>query len=59
MAAAAHHALLYRPGIRADAQHFEIVIRFEDDHIACAHVDTQRIGDIAEIGGHGDFDAMR
>lgn len=35
------------------------MIRFEDDQIAGAHVDAQRIGDIAEIGGHGDFDAMR
>jgi hypothetical protein len=59
MAATAHHALLYRPGIRANTQHFQIVIGFENDHIARAHVDAQRIGDIAEIGGNGDFDAMR
>ena len=59
VAAAAHDTLLHRPRVRADAQHFQIVIRFENNYIARAHVDAQRIGDIAEIGGHGNFDAMR
>jgi hypothetical protein len=59
VAAAAHDALLHRPRVGADAQHFQIVIRFEDDQIARAHVDAQGIGDIAKIGGYGDFDAVR
>ena len=54
----AHHPLLHRPGIRPDAQHFDIVIGFHDQHIAAPQVIAHTHGNIAKIGGKADFDAF-
>lgn len=59
MASAAHHPLLDGPGIGPDAQHFQIVIGFEKQKIGLAQVDAQRVWNIAQVGGDGDFDAVR
>ena len=58
MAGAAHHALLDIPRIRADFEHIEIVIRFEDEAIGFAQVVLDEFGEIAEIGDDGDFGAV-
>ena len=47
MAAAAHDALFDGPGVRPDAQHFQIVIRFEHQQIGAAQMHAQGIGDVA------------
>src|SRR3982751_3461913 len=56
MPASAHHALLHRPGIRSNTQHFDVMVRFENHDIRPAQVDAKRIRYIAEIGRNGDFD---
>ena len=55
VAPAAHHALLHGPRIRSDAQHLEIVIRFEDHNIGSAQVDAKRFSDIPEVGRNRDL----
>ena len=55
---AGHDALLDGPGIRADAEHFEIVIGFEDEAFAVAQVVADILRDESEIGGNGDADAF-
>lgn len=57
MAVAAHHALLYGPWIRADLEHFDIVIGFEQQNIRGAQMVLDGIWDVAKIGGNPDFDA--
>lgn len=59
MPAPSHHALLYRPGIRPDAQHLQIVIRFEDQHIGAPKMHAQRIWNVAQVGGKGKLNALR
>ena len=44
MPGAAHHALLDVPGIGADLEHFEIVIRFEDQEIGFAQMLLHELG---------------
>ena len=58
MPIAAHHALLHRPGIGPDLQHFQIVIRFEQQQIRAAQMEADRIRQIAEIGGDRNLDAF-
>jgi len=55
MSGAAHDALLDVPGIRADLEHFEIVIGFEDEEIGVAEMYFDELGKIAEIGDDGNF----
>lgn len=55
MAGATHHALLDVPRIGTNLEHFEIVIRFENQTIGIAQMVFHEFGQIAEIGGHGDF----
>lgn len=59
MASAAHDALLDGPGIGADLEHFEVVVRFEDQHIRAAQMIFNRVGEITKIGHDADFDAAR
>ena len=59
MAGAAHHALLDVPGIRPDLQHFEIVIRFENQEIGFAQMMLHQLGHVAEIGDDRDFHSIR
>src|SRR5438105_8522652 len=54
----AHHPLLDRPGIRTTTEHLQIVIRFQQQHMAALQVvhDAQR--HVAEIGDRADFYAF-
>ncbi len=58
MAGAAHDALLDVPGVRADLQHFQIVIRFQDQEIGFAQVMLHQLRHVAEVGDDGDFFAV-
>jgi len=58
MASAREDALLDDPGIRADLEHVEIVIGFEDEAIGLAEMDSYVIWQIAEIGADGNFGAV-
>ena len=58
MAVAAHHALLDAPGIGADLQHVEIVIRFEQQDLHAAQMEFDGIGHVAEIGRDADLNAF-
>jgi hypothetical protein len=55
VAGAAHHTLLDVPGIRADLEHFEIVIGFEDHAVAIAQVLLHEFRHVAEIGNQSEF----
>lgn len=55
---APHDALLDGPGIRADLEHFHIVVGFEQEHVGTLEMDADGIGQVAQIGGDGDFDAF-
>ena len=59
MAGAAHHALLDVPRIRPHLEHFEIVIRFENQEIGFAQMLLHKLGQVAEIGDDRDFRAVR
>ena len=59
MAHAAHHPLFDRPRIRAATQHFEIVIGFNDQHVAFAQVVTNACRHVAEVGDHSNFGTLR
>ena len=58
MAGAAHDALLDIPRIRADFEHIEIVIGFEDEAIGFAQVMLDEFGEVAEIGDDSDLGAV-
>jgi hypothetical protein len=58
MPGAAHDPLFDMPGIRADLEHFEIVVRFEQQKIGLAHVLLDKFGEVAEIGDDRDFQAL-
>ena len=58
MAGAGEDALFDDPGIRADLEHVEIVIGFEDEAVGLAEMDSDVIGQIAEIGADGDLGAV-
>ncbi len=49
MAVASHHALLDRPGIRADFEHLKIVIGFEKQRLATPQAVLDRLRHIAKI----------
>ena len=55
---AAHHALLDRPGIRADLQHVEVVIGFKQQQIGAPQMKLDGLGDVAQIGRHADTHAL-
>jgi hypothetical protein len=56
---AAHHALLDVPGIRANLEHLEIVIRFENQHIRFAEVVLYQLRHVSKIGDDGDLATIR
>ena len=58
VAGAGEDALLDDPWIRADLEHVEIVIGFEDEAVGLAEVDSHMIGHVAEVGADGDFGAV-
>ena len=53
MANPGHDALFYGPGIRSDAEHFEVVIGFEDEAVAGAELVADIARQETEIGGDG------
>src|SRR5439155_18746590 len=55
---AAHQPLFEVPGVGADLEHVEIVVRLEDQQVAAAHVLLDELGDIAQVGDNADFDAL-
>ena len=55
VAGAGEDALLDDPGIRANLEHVEIVVGFEDEAIGLAEVDADVVREVAEIGADGDF----
>lgn len=59
MAGAAHHTLLDKPRVGANLEHFEIVIRFEDQKIALAQMLLHVFGHVAEIRGKGGLCSVR
>jgi hypothetical protein len=58
MAGAGENALFDDPGIGADLEHVEIVIRFENQAIGLTKMDADVIGEVAEIGADGDFGSV-
>jgi hypothetical protein len=58
MAGAGEDALFDDPGVRADFEHVEIVIGFEDEAVGLAEMDSHVIRKVAEIGADGDFGAV-
>src|SRR6516164_4177742 len=58
MANPAHHALLYRPWIRAAAQHLQVVVRFNHQYLAPADMLPHACWHIPQIGTKADFDAL-
>lgn len=58
MAGAGEHALLNDPRVRADLEHVEIVIGFEDEAIGLAEMDSDVIWEVAKISADGDLRAV-
>ena len=58
VAGAGKDALLDDPRVRADFEHVEIVIGFEDEAIGLTEVDSDVIGQVAEISADGNFGAV-
>src|SRR6267142_5352769 len=58
MAGAGEDTLLDDPRIRADLEHVEVVIGFEDEAIGLAEMDSDVVWKVAEIGADGDFGAV-
>ena len=56
---ASHYTLFDGPGIGADFEHFEIVVRFEQQQIGAAQMELDGVGDISQIGDQSYFNAMR
>ena len=58
MAGAAEDALLHDPGVGADLQHIEIVIRFENEAIGIAQMDFHECRHVAQVGDDGKLGAV-
>src|ERR1035438_6199933 len=58
MADPAHHALLDTPRIWAAAQHLEIMVRFDHQHVTTAQVIANAGGHVAQVRADTDFDAV-
>src|SRR6267142_5041728 len=59
MAGAAEDALLDDPGIRADLEHVEIVIRFENQAIGATKMDFDELRHVPKVGDDSHFRAIR
>ena len=55
MPRAAHHPLLDVPRIRPHFQHFQIVIRFQDQAIRAAQMVFHKLRHVAKVGDDGNF----
>jgi hypothetical protein len=58
VAGAGKNALLDDPRIRADFEHIEVVIGFEDEAIGLTEMDSDVIRQVTEIRADGDFGAV-
>ena len=58
MASAGEYALLDDPRIRADFEHVEVVVGFEDETISFAEVDFDELRHVAEVGADGNLGAV-
>ncbi len=58
MASPGEDALLDYPRIRADFQHVQVVIGFQDQAIAFAQMDLDKFGHVAEVGADGHLGAV-
>jgi hypothetical protein len=58
MAGTAKDALLDDPGIGADLEHVEVVIRFQDQAVGVAEMDFDEFGHVAEVGDDGKLGAV-
>jgi hypothetical protein len=58
VAVAAHDSLFDGPGVGADLEHFEVVIGFEQQEVGASEVDSDGVGEIAQVSGNGDLDAF-
>jgi len=56
---AAHDALLDVPGVRADLQHFQVVIGFQNQKVGFAQVLFNMFGHAPEIGNDRDLFSVR
>src|SRR6266851_4291640 len=54
----AHQPLLEVPGVGADLEHVEIVVRLEDQQMAAADVLFDELGDVAQVSDNADLDAL-
>ncbi len=59
MAGPAENALLDDPRIRADLEHVQIVIGFEDQAIGAAEMHFDEFGHVAQVSDHGHLRAIR
>ena len=57
-AGAAHDALFDIPGIRADLEHFEVVVGLEDETVGITEMKFHKLREIAKIGDDGNFCAV-
>jgi hypothetical protein len=58
MTSAGKNALLNDPRIRADLEHVEVVIGFENKTISFAEVDFDELGHVAEVSADGHLGAV-
>jgi hypothetical protein len=59
MARTAEHALFDNPGIGADFQHIEVVIRFEDQTIRPAQMHLHQLGHVSEVRDNSQLRTVR
>ena len=58
MPSPAHHPLFNGPRVRADAEHFQIVIRFQEQHVGAPQMYPEGIGYVAKICYDRNFNAV-
>jgi hypothetical protein len=58
MAGAGKYALLDDPRIRANLEHIEVVVGFEDEAISFSEVDFDQLRHVAEVGADGNLGAV-
>ena len=59
MPCAAHDPLLDIPRIWPHFEHFEIVVRFEDQEVGFSQILLHQLGQIAEVGNNHNFYSIR
>jgi len=59
MSLAAHHALLYLPGVGSYLEHFQIMIGFKNQSVAAANPLLDQLRDVPQVGDEADLNAFR